>query len=233
MSAGTESGRNELSPIESPMPLVSFVVARTFPGNVIGRDNELPWKLSSDLRRFRRITTGHAVVMGAKTFQSIGRPLPDRMNVVLTRSANRSSEATLSPSNADVRWAASPDEALLIADLFSVLQQRAEFFVIGGAQIFHAYASLVDRIYLTEVRADLKGDAFFTMSFDEDQWTCVEQQEFSADGRDEFDSVFRIYQRRRPTPRTRTKRDFDRLTEPRPTFAASVGNAVDASRRNG
>ncbi|MGI9464727.1 MAG: dihydrofolate reductase, partial [Aestuariivirgaceae bacterium] len=89
------------------MPSISFIVARSYPGNVIGCENELPWSLKTDLKNFRTITTGHVVVMGRKTLESIGKPLPNRTNVVLSREESKKSNG--------VYWAGNVEDALFIA----------------------------------------------------------------------------------------------------------------------
>src|SRR5438093_773206 len=113
---------------------VSIIVAMT-EDRVIGKDNKLPWHLSEDLKRFKRLTMGHAVIMGRKTFDSIGKPLPGRRNIVLSRDAN------FRP--ADVVVAANLKEALA-----ACAPGESEAFVIGGAALFQEALPLADRIYL-------------------------------------------------------------------------------------
>src|SRR5688572_22376301 len=101
------------------MPSATSVVARSWPDLVIGIENKLPWHLGTDLRHFRKRTEGHAVVMGRKTFESIGRPLPRRQNIVLSR--------TQIPDQKGVQWAPNVETALLIADVFSICNFKKQF----------------------------------------------------------------------------------------------------------
>ncbi len=130
------------------------LIAAVARNRVIGRGNALPWHLPEDLKRFRQLTLGHPVVMGRRTYESIGRPLPGRDNIVVTRNAGL--------AIAGVRTAASLPAALDIAG-------ERTAFVIGGAEIYQLAFPLADRLYLTEVDADVEGDAFFP-EFDRDRW---------------------------------------------------------------
>ncbi|VCU70210.1 Dihydrofolate reductase type 3 [Pigmentiphaga humi] len=128
------------------MPLVTLVVAYAS-NRVIGRDNALPWRLRGDLAHFKRTTLGHPIVMGRKTWESLGRPLPGRENIVITRDAGYTA-----PGATVVHTL---DEALAAAG------PAQEVFVIGGAQIYAASMARADRIIATEVHAEVKGDAYF------------------------------------------------------------------------
>ena len=194
------------------MPSLSFIVARSHPGQVIGVDNLLPWKLSSDLKRFRQITTGHAIVMGRKTFESIGRPLPGRTNIVLTRKPTLPNQGGSVDEETGLYWASSKDDALFAADLFSVIRGRDEFFVIGGAHSFETFTPLANRVYLTEVHADLRGDAYFTTTFPKERWTLAKQIELPAGDKDQYGSTFKIYERREQIHRDRQPSAFADLT---------------------
>lgn len=129
--------------------MVSMIVAQAH-NRVIGNSNDLPWYLPADLKRFKELTTGHVVIMGRKTFESIfarlGKPLPNRTNIVITR------DSAFGPPGVVV--AHSPEAALKQAD-------SEEVFVIGGASIYEAMLPWADKIYLTQVDADIPGDAFF------------------------------------------------------------------------
>lgn len=126
--------------------MLSLIVAMTR-ARVIGINNTLPWRLPGDLKRFKQITMGHPIVMGRKTFDSIGKALPGRRNVVITR------QADLVIPGADVVH--SLTEALLL------LHDVPEVFIIGGAQIFEEALPLADKLYVTWIEEDIKGDAFF------------------------------------------------------------------------
>lgn len=167
---------------------VSLIVAIT-DGAVIGRDQGLPWRLSSDLQRFKRLTLGHHLLMGRRTFESIGRALPGRTTVVISRGRP--------PLPDGVALAASLEEALGIA-------RRAgddEAFVAGGAEIFRAALSRADRVYRTRVHAAVDGDTRFPElgpSLEtEDGWQLVEQQRLPAGDRDDHPTTFEIWERRR------------------------------------
>ena len=150
---------------------VSFIVAAA-ENDVIGYQNRLPWRLPADLARFRRLTLGHAVIMGRKTFQSIGRALPGRQNIVLTRSD------TQFPG---CQTAASPEDALSLV-------RGEEAFVLGGEEIFRLLMPFADRIYLTRVHLSVPGDAFFR--FDESAWEALEREERAADAENPADMTF-------------------------------------------
>jgi dihydrofolate reductase len=125
---------------------ISLVLAVADNG-VIGRQGKLPWHLPDDLRRFKQLTTGHAVVMGRRTFESIGRPLPNRRNVVLTRNQD---------------WAADGAEVFHdLATLLGTVDQNEEIFVIGGAEVFNQTLPMADRAYLTSVHVEVEGETVF------------------------------------------------------------------------
>ncbi len=132
---------------------ISLVVAMA-KNRVIGRNNALPWRLSPDLKRFRRITMGHPIIMGRKTYQSIGRPLDGRKNIVITRNREFRPEG--------VSVAGSIDEALSLA-------KDDEIMIIGGADIYAQTLGRADRIHLTLINEDFDGDAYFP-ELDESVW---------------------------------------------------------------
>ena len=137
-----------------------MIVARSR-NHVIGRDNQMPWKISADLQFFKRITMGHPVIMGRKTWESIGRPLPGRRNIIVSRNAD------LQLTGAEV--AGSLDEAL------NRLSEATRVFVIGGEQLFKQAFDKADRLYITEIDIDINdGDTFFEVP-DESSWKEVER----------------------------------------------------------
>ena len=154
--------------------MISLIVAMT-ENRVIGLDGDMPWRMSDDLRRFKRLTMGHHILMGRKTFESIGRPLPGRVSVVISRSAHF--------DHADIRVARSLEEALKIAD------QDDESFITGGAQIFELALPLVQRIYLTRIHVTLEGATFFP-ELDWNEWNLTEQEHHTADDRNQYDYTF-------------------------------------------
>ena len=130
--------------------MISLIAAMS-ENRVIGRDNKLPWHLPEDLQHFKGLTLGHPIVMGRKTFESIGRVLPGRTNVILSRSPG--------VSVAGARVYRSLDDAL--DALKRELGAKAEIFVVGGAEVYRQALPLADRVYLTVVRGEIGGDAFF------------------------------------------------------------------------
>jgi dihydrofolate reductase len=188
------------------MPSISYIVARSYPGNVIGRENQLPWRLRSDLRRFREITSGHAVIMGRKTFESIGRPLPNRLNIVLSKS-NIPNSSSLFPGG--VSWVNSVNDAVHAADHFSILNEKKNFFVIGGDVIYKLLGRQVNTVYLTEVMsAQISGDAWFDMEFDRRQWRTTFEEDFPRTAEDQYPSRFSILERKDRYVRILDIRDF-------------------------
>jgi dihydrofolate reductase len=147
--------------------LLSLIVAVAQNG-VIGRDNQLIWHLPNDLKQFKRLTTGHPIIMGRKTFDSIGKPLPNRTSIVITRSKEWKHEGVVVVH--------SVEEAIAVAQQ----TQTDEAFVIGGAEIYRKMLPLVNKLYLTEVRADFEGDAYFEELMAE-EWEEVNRVAHPAD----------------------------------------------------
>lgn len=167
--------------------IVSLIVAMS-ENRVIGKDNALPWHLPEDLKRFKRITTGHCVIMGRKTHESIGKLLPNRTNIILTKDESfRAPGATL---------ARSFDEAIRRSS-------GKEIFIIGGAEVYREALKRADRIYLTLIHDQIVGDAFFP-EFDEAAYTVTERKDFP----DPLPHSFRILTKRKPRlskPRVKAK----------------------------
>lgn len=142
------------------LPAISMIVARSR-NHVIGRDNQMPWKISADLQFFKKVTMGHPVIMGRKTWESIGRPLPGRRNIVVSRNTD------LTLTGAEV--VNSLDAAL------ATLNEFPRVFVIGGEQLFTQAFPKADRLFITEIDLDVDGgDTFFTVPHPE-QWQEVER----------------------------------------------------------
>jgi dihydrofolate reductase len=161
-------------------PSISLVVARDLNG-VIGRDNALPWRLPADLRRFKALTMGKPMLMGRRTFDSIGRALPGRLNLVLTRD-----RAWQAPGTVAVH---SLDEA------FEAAQGAAELMVIGGAELFELVLPLAERVYLTDVDATLAGDTRIP-DFVPEEWRELECSSHAADADHAHAMTFRTLERR-------------------------------------
>lgn len=163
---------------------VALIVAVAENG-VIGRGGELPWRLSADLRRFKELTMGHAILMGRKTYESIGGPLPGRRMIVITR------QPDFRADGAEV--VAGLDEAFrLAAD-----RNDAECFVIGGAEIYGQARPRADRVYLTRVHATVDGDAYFP-PLNLNEWRLVSSTPVEADAKNEYPFSFEQYERGRP-----------------------------------
>jgi dihydrofolate reductase len=161
------------------LPRVSLIVAMAA-DRVIGVDNALPWRLPDDLKRFKAVTLGKPVLMGRRTFESIGRPLPGRLNIVLTRNPDfRVAGVVAVPS-----WAAALQAA----------GDAPELMVIGGALLYTQALPLAQRIYLTEVHAQVPGDAQFP-EFAAAEWQEIEREEHPADERHAFAMTFRLLER--------------------------------------
>lgn len=129
-------------------PRISAIAALS-ENNVIGRDNDLPWHISADLKRVRALTTGHVLIMGRKTYESIGKPLPNRTTIIITRDRDYHVEGTI--------VAHSIEEAIEIGEK----KDSEEIFIFGGGQIFKEAMPFIERLYLTLVHTTLDGDAFF------------------------------------------------------------------------
>ena len=158
---------------------LSIIVAMDQKG-VIGFKNALPWHLSSDLQNFKSVTIGKPIVMGRKTWESIGRPLPGRDNIIITRNPDYSADGCVvchSLEEALQPYSASP-----------------EVVIIGGHDIFRSALDMADRLYLTEVHADVLGDTWFPV-FDRSEWKASERQEFAADEKNDFPFSFTLLER--------------------------------------
>ncbi|MCH8542466.1 MAG: dihydrofolate reductase [Alcanivorax sp.] len=164
---------------------LALMVARAANG-CIGRDNKLPWYLPNDLKYFKQVTLGKPVIMGRKTWESLKGPLPGRTNIVITRQGDYQAEGA--------RVVPSLDEALTLAGHVGVIDGAEEAVVIGGAEIYALALPQISRMYVTEVHADVGGDAFFP-AVDMQQWQEVGREDFAAQPPNEYDYSFVVYQR--------------------------------------
>jgi len=165
---------------------VSFVVAVAENG-IIGNDNELPWRLSSDLKRFRQITMGKPIIMGRTTFHSIGKPLDGRANIILSRNKDFSHEGIFVVQDVP--------GALKLGKREAEKSGCSEIMIIGGAQIYTAFMPFATRIYYTQVHDEPDGDASFP-SLDLDVWEEVERDFVKAGPKDSSDVTNILYQKR-------------------------------------
>lgn len=158
--------------------MISIIVA-TAENGVIGKDNQLLWKLSADLKQFKILTTGHSVIMGRKTFESIGRPLPNRTNIVISRQKDL----------------ILPEGVLKVNSLESAIETaknyagNEEIFIIGGGNVYEQALKITDKIYLTEVKASIEGDAFFP-ALNIDEWKETARISHQKDEKNEYDFDF-------------------------------------------
>jgi dihydrofolate reductase len=164
---------------------LALIVAAAENG-VIGRNNALPWYLPEDLRYFKRVTMGKPIIMGRKTFASIGKPLPGRTNIVITRNPLFLAEG--------VKVVSSLAAALELAQHLALVDGAEEAVVIGGAEIYQAALPVADRLYLTEVHASLEGDAELP-AIDWTQWREVSRERHAAQAPNQYDYSFVCYER--------------------------------------
>ncbi|GGN56207.1 dihydrofolate reductase [Oceanobacillus indicireducens] len=162
--------------------MISLLVAMDR-NHVIGSDNDLPWHLPDDLRYFKETTTGHTIIMGRKTFESIGRILPKRKHVVITR------------GNYEF-----PEEVEVIHDLEPIKtwnddNPQEEYFVIGGGDIFKQVLPFADRLYITWIDEDFAGDTFFP-SISLDEWELTEKTKGKKDEKNPYDYYYLVYERK-------------------------------------
>jgi dihydrofolate reductase len=162
------------------------LIAAMAQNRVIGRNNKLPWYLPEDLKYFKRVTMGKPLIMGRKTFESLGKPLPGRPHIIITRD-----EAYEYPGCHivhDVKSATARAESLLLID------GGDETVVIGGAEIYGLMLPEVERMYLTRVHQNVEGDAYFP-EFNESDWSQIAREDIPAQPPNEYDYSFVVYER--------------------------------------
>lgn len=150
---------------------------------VIGRNNKLPWHLPEDLKFFKRVTMGHPIAMGRKTYESIGKPLPGRENIIITRDSHYKKEGCTVLH--------SIDELREYAD-----EKDTEVFVIGGAEIFKDILPFADRLYLTKIYHAFEGDTYFPI-FDTGQWELESREPGTRNDKNPYDYEYLIYKRKK------------------------------------
>ena len=161
--------------------IVSLLVAAD-ENNVIGTDNQLPWHLPNDLKYFKNLTWAMPILMGRKTFESIGKPLPGRKSIVITRNKDWQHEG--------VNVVHSIEEAIALASKDAV----KEIFVIGGAEIFKTSLGQANRIYLTRIHHQFEGDVYFS-KLDKNEWNLVNQKDCAADEKNAYAHSFQVWER--------------------------------------
>lgn len=157
----------------------SIIVAMAA-NRVIGRENRIPWRCSADLRRFKSLTMGHDLIMGRRTFESIGRPLPGRRTIVVS--------GRIPAGAAGIEVARTLDEALALA-------RGAETFLAGGERIYRDSLAFADRIYLTRIEAEIEGDVHFPV-YDEAAWTLVSEERHPSEDGCDHPFRYEVYDRR-------------------------------------
>jgi dihydrofolate reductase len=162
---------------------ISLIVAMGENG-VIGGNGHIPWHLPTDFKHFKELTMGHPIVMGRKTFESIGKPLPGRANIVITRDAGYRRDGVVA--------VASPEAAVTTA---AAAPGGDEMFVIGGAEIYKLFLPRAERICLTQVHGSFEGDVFFP-KLGEGEWRLVSSKENKKDEKNLFNFTYLVYERK-------------------------------------
>ncbi|OIR61085.1 dihydrofolate reductase [Bacillus sp. FMQ74] len=160
--------------------MISFIFAMDA-NRLIGKDNDLPWHLPNDLAYFKKVTSGHSIIMGRKTFESIGRPLPNRENIVVT-----SAPASEFPGCTVVSS---------LQDVLDICSGSEECFVIGGAQLYTDLFPYADRLYMTKIHHEFEGDRHFP-EFDEGDWDLVSSEQGIKDEKNPYDYEFLVYEKK-------------------------------------
>ena len=160
------------------------LIAAYAQNRVVGIDNKLPWHLPEDLKYFKRCTSGKAIIMGRKTYESIGRPLPNRTNIVITRNPDFEADG--------VKVVTSLNDAIELAAAVNEVNGVDEIMVIGGAAIYELTLPMADRLYLTHVHAQVEGDAYFP-EVDFSNWREVERADYASSETNPYDYSFVVY----------------------------------------
>ncbi|MGX9292938.1 type 3 dihydrofolate reductase [Bacillus sp. A015] len=160
--------------------MISMIVA-TGKDRVIGQDNQMPWHLPADLAYFKKVTGGRTIVMGRKTFESIGRALPNRRNIVLTTSPSFQREGC--------------EVVHSIADILTIGKNEKELFVIGGSKLYEEMMPYADRLYITHIHHAFEGDRYFP-HYNEDEWTIVSREKGHRDEKNPYNYEFVVYDRK-------------------------------------
>ncbi|MHB8741518.1 MAG: dihydrofolate reductase [Sulfuricaulis sp.] len=148
-----------------PVICISLIAAMA-ENRVIGANNALPWRLPADLKRFRKLTSGHHIIMGRRNYESIGKPLPNRTNIIVTRNANYLAPGCIMRNS--------------IEEALTAVQNDSEVFIIGGAEIYRQTIDRADRLYLTLIHATIPGDTYFP-EYDQHQWREIDREDHVAD----------------------------------------------------
>jgi dihydrofolate reductase len=158
------------------------IIAAIGANNELGKDNDLIWHLPADLKRFKKVTTGHAIIMGRNTFESIGKPLPNRRSIIITRNTSYKKEGC--------------EVVHSLEDAIKLIKDQDNAFIIGGAQIYHEAIekNLVDQLDITEVHQDFNADVYFP-SIDKATWEEVSRVSFTPDEKNRYNYSFLSYKK--------------------------------------
>lgn len=156
---------------------ITLIVAAA-ENNAIGKDNKMLWHLPNDFKYFKQNTVGHSIIMGRKTFESIGKPLPERRNIILTRDINYRNDAV--------------DVANSVQEVLNYCRDEREIFIIGGAEIYKQTLALADRVLMTRVHTALDGDAYFP-ELSNNEWKLTSQAVHQKDEKHAFDYTFEVW----------------------------------------
>lgn len=167
--------------VNNDMTILSMIVAHAN-GRVIGKDNQMPWHMPADLKYFKKVTLKKPVIMGRKTFESIGFPLPGRRNIVISRDKEYQADGIETVSS--------------VAEALALAVDAEEIMVIGGGSIYKHCLAAAHRLYITEIDANVDGDTYFPNYNENDSWQCVQEDPQSADDKNTYDYNFKIYERR-------------------------------------
>tara|TARA_B110001469_G_C9528135_1_gene262661 strand:+ start:239 stop:727 length:489 start_codon:yes stop_codon:yes gene_type:complete len=158
------------------------IIVATDEQGLIGKDNDLPWKLSADLQYFRKVTMGKPIIMGRRTHESIGRPLPGRKNIIITSyKAYQAEGCTVTNS---------------MSQAIEACENAQEVMIMGGASLYQQWLPTADKIYLTQVHALLDGDTWFP-DWNKEQWDEVSKEAYPADEKNEYPYSFIVYERKK------------------------------------
>ena len=162
--------------------MLSIIVAIS-ENNVIGKDNKLLWHIPEDMKRFKRLTTGHTIIMGRKTFESIGKVLPDRKHIILTR---------------DLGYVVNNENVQIVNDINKLndfIDDKEEYFIIGGAIIYSQLINKASKIYMTKINKVFEGDAYFP-KLNEEEWKEIEREKGIKDSENPYDYEYITYIRK-------------------------------------
>ena len=165
---------------------LSMMVAKAS-NNVIGRNNKLPWYLPNDLKYFKQVTFGKPVIMGRKTWESLKGPLPGRTNIVITRQPDYRAEGA--------KVVATVEDAITMAENVAFIEGQEEAVIMGGAEIYALALPQTERLYLTEVHADVEGHTFFP-EYATAEWQEIGREDFAAEGPNPYDYSCVVYERK-------------------------------------